>query len=130
MGVVWEKLQLGQVGSKILFITENEEFVNNMRLPSTSYHLKGLSHRDCWSLLRQVSNLEAVASGQTKAQLEEVGMQIAAKLEGLPLATRVVGSLLCSNVNLNYWRMILNADVWKSKPEELYNISPALLLSY
>ncbi|KAH7670284.1 P-loop containing nucleoside triphosphate hydrolase protein [Dioscorea alata] len=127
---VLEKLQLAQLGSKILITTENEQFVNNMRLPSTSYHLKGLSHGDCWSLLRQVSNLEAVASGQSKAQLEEVGMKIAAKLEGLPLAARVVGSLLCSNVNLNDWRMILNADVWNSKPEKLYNISPALLLSY
>ncbi|XP_039128453.1 putative disease resistance protein RGA4 [Dioscorea cayenensis subsp. rotundata] len=101
-----------------------------MRLPSSSYHLKGLSPGDCWSLFRQCSNLEAAASNQNITQLDEVGMKIAAKLEGLPLSARLLGSVLYSNVNFNDWKMILNADIWKSKPQELHSIPPALWLSY
>ncbi|KAH7676420.1 P-loop containing nucleoside triphosphate hydrolase protein [Dioscorea alata] len=127
---VWQKLQLAQVGSKILMTTENEEFVNKMRLPSSSYHLKGLSPGDCWSLFRQCSNLEAAASNQSITQLEEVGMKIVAKSEGLPLSTRLLGSVLYSNINFNDWKMILNGDIWKSKTEELHSIPAALWLSY
>ncbi|KAH7676433.1 P-loop containing nucleoside triphosphate hydrolase protein [Dioscorea alata] len=127
---VWEKLQLAQNGSKILITTENEQFVNKMRLPSTSYHLKGLLHGDCWSLFRQCSNLEAAASNQSTTQLEEVGMKIAEKLEGLPLAARLLGSLLCCNANLNDWKMILDDEVLDSKPKELCGIPAALWLSY
>ncbi|XP_039133219.1 putative disease resistance protein RGA3 [Dioscorea cayenensis subsp. rotundata] len=127
---VYEKLQLAQNGSKILITTENEQFVNKMRLPSTSYHLKVLSHGDCWSLFRQCSNLGAAASDLSTTQLEEVGMKIAAELEGLPLAAQLLGSLLCSNANLNDWKMILNAEVLKSKPEELCGIPAALWLTY
>ncbi|KAH7676431.1 P-loop containing nucleoside triphosphate hydrolase protein [Dioscorea alata] len=127
---VWEGLHLAQNGGKILITTENEQLVNNMRLPSTSYHLKGLPHGDCWSLFRQCSNLEGAASDQNITQLEEVGMKIAAELEGLPLAAQLLGSLLRSNASLNDWKMILNAEVLKSKPEELCRIPAALWLTY
>ncbi|KAH7662650.1 RNI-like protein [Dioscorea alata] len=42
----------------------------------------------------------------------------------------MVGRLLCLNFNLNDWKMILNADVWRYKSGELRGIPAALLLSY
>ncbi|KAM0954490.1 putative leucine-rich repeat domain superfamily, winged helix-like DNA-binding domain superfamily [Dioscorea sansibarensis] len=42
----------------------------------------------------------------------------------------MTGCLLCSNTDLNDWKIILNADIWKSKPDELYGIPAALWLSY
>ncbi|KAJ0979926.1 hypothetical protein J5N97_015400 [Dioscorea zingiberensis] len=134
-GVIgWKKLRkllkTKLSGNKILITVEEEDIPKNMGLMNLSYHLKDLSHEDSWSLFKECAFHDKPWTGQNSRDFEEVGMEIVAKLEGLPLAARMIGSLLCSNVNLEDWKMILNADVWKSKPDELHGIPAALWLSY
>ncbi|KAH7676422.1 P-loop containing nucleoside triphosphate hydrolase protein [Dioscorea alata] len=131
----WEELcknlQYGLSGSKVIITTQIEEFVSKKRFPSFLHHLKGLSSEDSWSFFRECSCLNQLSSIENVAELEEVGMEIVTKLDGLPLAIRMVGCLLHSNIELDEWQMILNADVWKSNPNELlYGIPAALWLSY
>ncbi|KAJ0981247.1 hypothetical protein J5N97_009502 [Dioscorea zingiberensis] len=125
-----ERLEDGLCGSKIVITTQIEEITRNIRLPTLFYHLKGLSSEDSWSMFRECACLVDEASIRNAAELEEVGMKIVAKLEGLPLAIKMVGFLLRSNIELDEWKMILNADVWESKPDELYGIPAVLWLSY
>ncbi|XP_039128026.1 LOW QUALITY PROTEIN: putative disease resistance protein RGA3 [Dioscorea cayenensis subsp. rotundata] len=132
----WEELcknlEYGLSGNKVIITTQIEEFVSKKRLPSFLHHLKGLSSEDSWSFFRESSCLNQLSSIENVAELEEVGMEIVTKLDGLPLAIRMVGCLLHSNIELDEWKMILNADVWKSNPNELllYGIPAALWLSY
>ncbi|KAJ0979931.1 hypothetical protein J5N97_015405 [Dioscorea zingiberensis] len=124
-----ERLEDGPSGSKIVITTQIQEITRNMRLPTLFYHLKGLSSEDSWSMFRECTCLDQASIGNA-SELVEVGMKIVAKLEGLPLAIKMVGYLLRSNIELDEWKMILNADVWESKPDELYGIPAALWLSY
>ncbi|KAH7677400.1 P-loop containing nucleoside triphosphate hydrolase protein [Dioscorea alata] len=117
-------------GSKIVITTENEEIAKKMRLPFLCYYLQGLSHGDSWSLFKECALPLDQGACQNSKEIEEVGLEIVTKLEGLPLAVRMVGHLLCLNFNLNDWKMILNADVWRYKSEELCGVPAALWLSY
>ncbi|KAH7662651.1 P-loop containing nucleoside triphosphate hydrolase protein [Dioscorea alata] len=127
---LWEQLKYGPSGSKIVITTENEEIAKKMRLPSLRYHLQGLSREDSWSLFKECALPVDQGACQNSREIEEVGLKIVAKLEGLPLAVQMVGRLLCLNFNLNDWKMILNADVWRYKSEELRGVPAALWLSY
>ncbi|XP_039138077.1 putative disease resistance protein RGA3 [Dioscorea cayenensis subsp. rotundata] len=125
-----EQLKYGPSGSKIVITTENGEIAKKMRLPFLCYHLQCLSHQDSWSLFKECSLLLDQGACQNSREIEEVGLEIVAKLEGLPLAVKMVGRLLCLNFNLNDWKMILNADVWRYKSEEVCGVPAALWLCY
>ncbi|KAH7662657.1 P-loop containing nucleoside triphosphate hydrolase protein [Dioscorea alata] len=125
-----EQLECAPSGSKIVITTENEEIAKKMRLPFLCYYLQGLSHGDSWSLFKECALLLDQGACQNSKEIEEVGLEIVTKLEGLPLAVRMVGHLLCFNFDLNDWKMILNADVWRYKSEELRGVPAAVWLSY
>ncbi|KAH7662792.1 P-loop containing nucleoside triphosphate hydrolase protein [Dioscorea alata] len=128
--LLWEQLKYGPSGSKIVSTTENEETAKKMRLPFFCYHLQGLSREDSWSLFKECALPVDQGACQNSREIEEIGLEIVTKLEGLPLAVRMVGHLLCLNFDLNDWKMILNADVWRYKSEELCGVPAALWLSY
>ncbi|KAH7662655.1 P-loop containing nucleoside triphosphate hydrolase protein [Dioscorea alata] len=125
-----EQLKYAPSGSKIVITTENEEIAKKMRLPFLCYYLQGLSHGDSWSLFKECALLLHQGACQNSKEIEEVGLEIVTKLEGLPLAVRMVGHLLCLNFDLNDWKMILKADIWRYKSEELRGVPAALWLSY
>ncbi|XP_039130842.1 putative disease resistance protein RGA3 [Dioscorea cayenensis subsp. rotundata] len=116
-------------GSKIVISVEDEEIVKNMGLHYLSCYPKELCHEDSWSLFKECACLN-LGTTQVSRKFEQVGRKIVKKLEGLPLAARMVGCLLCSNTDLTDWKIILNADVWKAKADDLYGIPAALWLSY
>ncbi|KAF5182207.1 Disease resistance protein rga2 [Thalictrum thalictroides] len=92
------------------------------------YDVKCLSDQACFSLLME----EAVGDinlRTTSPELEEIGMQIAIKCKGLPLAAKIVGSLLQSKVDHNEWNNILDSRIWQSSVIK-NEIIPALKSGY
>uniref|UniRef100_A0A8R7UBY2 Uncharacterized protein n=1 Tax=Triticum urartu TaxID=4572 RepID=A0A8R7UBY2_TRIUA len=58
-----------------------------------------------------------------------IGEQIAKKLDGLPLAAKVMGNLLRSRFTVHQWRSILESDWWDLS-EVLCEILPYMGISY
>ena len=62
--------------------------------------------------------------------LKDIGLQIVAKCDGLPLAIKVMGGLLCQKDNQHSdWKMVLDDSIWSvsGMPKELNH---AVYLSY
>ncbi|KAL1538109.1 putative disease resistance protein RGA3 [Salvia divinorum] len=127
----WEPLKMnltyGASGSKILVTTRNERVAKMMgTLDDEVYHPEHLSDAECWSLLRQIS-LPGRREFECRA-FEDVGMKIAVKCRGLPLAVTVLGKLLQFKYSLMEWENVENSQIWQSEVEvELF---PHLVLSY
>ncbi|PIA60048.1 hypothetical protein AQUCO_00400726v1 [Aquilegia coerulea] len=104
-------LKHGLMGSKIV-VTTGSYVVSSLVGTVRPYHLKCLSDFACCSLLME----EALGdiNLQTTPELEEIGMKIAKKCKGLPLAAKIVGSLLHSKVDQNEWNNILESRLWDS----------------
>ncbi|KAI9078951.1 hypothetical protein K1719_039100 [Acacia pycnantha] len=92
----------------------------------TSYPLKELTNDQSWTLLRSLAFDKDKIITQ---KLESIGQKIAEKCAGVPLAIRVMGSLLQSKLRESDWEAILEGDFWKSC-EGNNSIMPVLKLSY
>ncbi|KAL1546722.1 putative disease resistance protein RGA1 [Salvia divinorum] len=127
----WEPLKVnleyGAAGSKILVTTRNERVAKMMdTLDGDIYHPKELSPEECWSLLRDTS-LSGKSEGEW-GKFENVGMKIASKCKGLPLAAVVLGKLLLFK-DLEGWKHVENSEIWELDNEEV-KLFPHLVLSY
>ncbi|RWR91864.1 putative disease resistance protein RGA1 [Cinnamomum micranthum f. kanehirae] len=122
----WHKLMFGARGSRILVTTRSRKVSSNMGTVTTHF-LQGLSYDDCWSLFKR----RAFVDGDSDANpdLVKIGKEIVKKCNGLPLAVKTLGGLLCSVVNVVQWKKILKSEIW-DLPEERNDILPALRLSY
>ncbi|KAL8043287.1 hypothetical protein ABFX02_09G110300 [Erythranthe guttata] len=109
-------IKSGGHGSKVLVTTRNErvaimmmgEFIKNDQM---IHHLGVLNDEDCWSLLGRIA-----LCGKNKDECEEfenTGKQITKKCNGLPLAAKTLGSLLCFKNTLEEWESVLNSEIWK-----------------
>ncbi|CAN6564484.1 unnamed protein product [Malus baccata var. baccata] len=86
--------------------------------------LKGLSEGDCWSVLKG----EALPSGNASSldsDQERIGRAIAKKCAGVPLAAKVLGSLMLTQ----QWSSILESKIWEL-PEGENRIMSILKLSF
>ncbi|KAK8464384.1 hypothetical protein PHAVU_011G196066 [Phaseolus vulgaris] len=126
----WKSLQTplkyGAKGSKILVTTRSNKVAST--LESNNIHqLKQLQENHSW----QVFAKHAVQGDTSKLnyELKEIGMKIAGKCQGLPLALETVGSLLQSKSFVAEWEGILRSNIWDLSIENS-KIIPALLLSY
>ena len=62
--------------------------------------------------------------------LKEIGLQIVEKCDGLPLAIKVMGGLLCSKEKSRFaWEDVLNDDIWSVSPMS-DELNYAIYLSY
>lgn len=111
-------------GSKIIVTTRNENVASIISSVSTQ-HIKTLSDDDCWLVLSK----HAFDGGDFSVHpgLELIGRQIARKCNGLPLAAKTLGSLLCSKRVEKEWKKILKSNFWELPNDEV--LSP-LRLSY
>ncbi|XP_019190017.1 PREDICTED: putative disease resistance protein RGA3 [Ipomoea nil] len=121
-------------GSRIL-VTSRKKNVARMMRSVYEHPVELISDPDAWSLLSKIafsgrSNREEDAYSE---KLKEIGKQIAQKCKGLPLAVKVMGSLLRSkDTTEEEWQYVLsNLDdkFWKMEKMET-DIFPHLYLSY
>ncbi|CAK9161930.1 unnamed protein product [Ilex paraguariensis] len=90
-------------------------------------HLKELSDDDFLSLLAQ--HTMGTRNFDAHPSLEIVGMDIAGKCRGLPLAAKTLGGLLRTKNSLNEWENVLHSKIW-DLPEHKSDILPVLKRSY
>ncbi|KAL3644221.1 hypothetical protein CASFOL_012153 [Castilleja foliolosa] len=117
-------LQFGLPGSRIIVTTRNDNVASVVGSPLTAYHMKLLTNNNCLSLLAQHSR----TSFDDNPDLREVGLGLAKKCKGLPLAAKALGGLLRSKETKEEWVKVLNSKIW-DLPEQ-NNILPILRLSY
>ncbi|KAK4425809.1 putative disease resistance protein RGA3 [Sesamum alatum] len=133
---VWEKdeskwkslracLKNGFPGSRILVTTRND--IVAKAVGTTYMHqLKSLSHSYCWSLLSQIAFQDRA---ETECEmLKEIGLEIAKKCKGLPLAAKTIGGLLRFKASPQEWQDV-SREMWGSE-EARKDLFPLLTLSY
>ncbi|XP_043718670.1 putative disease resistance protein RGA4 isoform X1 [Telopea speciosissima] len=127
----WEdlrKLLIGEAsGIMILVTTRSQEVASIMHPVKSFYLLEGLNENDCESLF----NERAFGKGKeaNHPELVEIGKAIVKKCGGVPLAAKVLGSLLCLKRNKKDWLGVLHTEIWNLGEQER-EILPALRISY
>ncbi|PIN26958.1 Apoptotic ATPase [Handroanthus impetiginosus] len=119
-------LKCGGPGSKILVTTRSERVARMMGTIEIR-RLGLVSDTDCWLLMHQIA-----FSGRREEEhvrLQDIGKNIAKKCKGLPLAAKVLGSLLCFKDTVEEWENVLNSEIWQLEKAEV-DLFPHLLLSY
>ncbi|KAM0841705.1 hypothetical protein ACQ4PT_058844 [Festuca glaucescens] len=119
----------GAPGSRVLITTRHDTVARGMRAVHPYYYVEKLEPEDSWSLLKK-QVLTTEKSEHAIDMLKDIGLQIIAKCDGLPLAVKVMGGLLCQREKERRdWEKVLNDTTWSASqmPEEL---NYALYLSY
>ncbi|XP_047067600.1 putative disease resistance protein RGA1 [Lolium rigidum] len=114
-------LKSAEIGSRIL-ATSRFNKVPHMLSASQVYTVDPLNSDDCWALLKE----HAFPSDHQDIyqDLQPIGEQIAAKLNGSPLAAKVVGGLLGDTGSKDHWIKIMEAGLQDN------TLFSALRLSY
>uniref|UniRef100_A0ACD5TBM3 Uncharacterized protein n=2 Tax=Avena sativa TaxID=4498 RepID=A0ACD5TBM3_AVESA len=116
-------------GSRVLVTTRDERVARGMKAVLPYHHIDKLNEEDAWSLLKK-QIVSGVTDGHEIDTLKDIGLQIVAKCDGLPLAVKVMGGLLCQKEKKHRdWEMVLDDSIWSvsEMPEELNH---AVYLSY
>ncbi|KAL8458413.1 hypothetical protein ACS0TY_036073 [Phlomoides rotata] len=116
----------GGTGSRILVTTRHESVA---RMMGTSYvqSLGLLSDSNCGMILNGIA-LEG-RTGEECASLRGMGMEIAKRCNGLPLAATSVGSMLALRYSELEWRAVLQSPLWMDE-ENTSDLFRLLNLSY
>uniref|UniRef100_A0A0D9UW27 AAA+ ATPase domain-containing protein n=1 Tax=Leersia perrieri TaxID=77586 RepID=A0A0D9UW27_9ORYZ len=113
----------------VIVTTRDERVARSMKALQPYHHVDKLGPIDAWSLLKkQVVSNETDEAGID--MLQDIGMEIVAKCDGLPLAVKVMGGLLCQKeTSRKDWEKVRNDSAWSilGMPEEL---NYAVYLSY
>ena len=92
----WDSLKSllmgGAKGSRII-ITTRVKLVAEITNPISIHNLNGLSEDQSWSLFKQIAFRKRQETNNTK--LVEIGREILGKCQGVPLAIKSIGSVLC-----------------------------------
>lgn len=112
--------------SRILVTTRNQGVASSMHAVFL-HPLRQLSDEDCWFVFAK--HAFRSGSGGVSQKLKLIGEKITRKCKGLPLAVKVLGSLLYSKVDVREWNKILNSEIW-DLPSDKNKIIPSLRLSY
>ncbi|KAL0920746.1 hypothetical protein M5K25_009910 [Dendrobium thyrsiflorum] len=132
----WENvlapLSCGSLGSKVLVTTRMDSaasiIAKVIKKKKETFRLKGLEEGECLQLL----NSHAFADVENLAdhrKLKLITEEIAKKLSGAPLAAKVLGGILNSNLDETHWRKVLDFDTGIIKLGQ-NDIMPILRLSY
>ncbi|GFQ04518.1 putative disease resistance protein rga3 [Phtheirospermum japonicum] len=128
----WEPLRTSLkqsgIGSKVFVTTRNERVAKMMGTAEQSIHRLGqLSDETCWLILQRIALSGRDAEECSKFQ--GIGMNIASKCKGLPLATKALGSLLRFKNSLGEWEDVLHSEIWQLEEAHI-DLFPHFLLSY
>ncbi|XP_064987038.1 putative disease resistance protein RGA4 [Musa acuminata AAA Group] len=113
--------------STILVTTRNETVLNGMRA-SYTHSVEKMDDNSGWMLLRNL--VFRAGEEDDERMLEEVGMEIVRKCDGLPLAIKAIAGLLVSNdKSIGKWKEVLESDAWNMNQID-DEVPAALNLSY
>ncbi|CAL4989421.1 unnamed protein product [Urochloa decumbens] len=123
-------LMLGETGNTVVIVTTRDEHIAKEIGTIEPYEIELLTKELCWEIIKQKSGFEA---RYDKEQMKDIGMEIASKCGGLPLAAQSLGYTLRSK-DLNEWEKVNESDVW-NEPNSRYGslqneVLAALRLSY
>nr|XP_048330572.1 putative disease resistance RPP13-like protein 1 [Ziziphus jujuba var. spinosa] len=125
---LWDNLKsqfkFGASGSKII-VTTRDQNIGSAMGTFQNHHLQIISDEDSWRLFAKHA-FQQIIDRSALREFEEIGRGIVRKCNGLPLAIKSLGGLLCSKNRIDEWEDILNSDTWKLQCD----ILPALWLSY
>jgi hypothetical protein len=126
----WDNLKSllmgGAKGSRII-ITTRAKLVAEITSPISVYTLNGLSEDQSWSLFEQIAFRKRQETNHPK--LVEIGRKILGKCQGVPLAIKSIGSVLCLEKTESKWSYVKDnvlANVLQSG-DDIFSI---LKLSY
>ncbi|CAN6564470.1 unnamed protein product [Malus baccata var. baccata] len=108
----------------IAIVTTRSDKVASITETMPRWYLKGLSEEDCWSVIRGEALPDDNASPLDSDQ-ERIGRAIAKKCAGVPLAAKVLGSLM----RTQQWLSILESKIWEL-PDGENRIMSILKLSF
>ncbi|XVF79164.1 hypothetical protein PTKIN_Ptkin14bG0198000 [Pterospermum kingtungense] len=114
------------VGTKVIVTTRSSK-VSSVVSNDKAYLLQHLSDKDCLSVFTQHALKASNFSGHP--ELEDVGKHIVKRCNGLPLAAKAIGGLLCNHLEYGVWKDISESGIW-DLPEQQCGVIPALLLTY
>lgn len=126
----WDDLKMAfpktASGSRILLTTRNTEVALHANPEGPPHHLRFLTHEESWELLSK----KVFRKGICPLELEDIGLQIAKKCYGLPLAIVVVsGLLLKKEKTRDWWKKVAN-DVSSYVARDPKQCMDVLALSY
>ncbi|KAJ1259935.1 hypothetical protein BS78_10G194000 [Paspalum vaginatum] len=111
--LLWSKvlssLNTGLEGSKILVTTRADKACNILHTRTPPLRLGGLDRDNYWLLFRNYAFGDKYPV--QFPELKEIGIQIAKRLNGLPLAAKIIGRLLNSNLDASHWKKVLESDL-------------------
>ncbi|GAB4841356.1 hypothetical protein Ancab_022084 [Ancistrocladus abbreviatus] len=127
----WELLccpfNTGAQGSRIIVTARNEGVADIMgAFPKVRLHK--LLNEDGWSLFSRYAFQSGTSTGKD-SQLVKIGQKIVEKCDGLPLAIKILGSLLRSKLERKHWEKVLSSSIL-DLPGGNNDILPPLSLSY
>ncbi|CDP15468.1 unnamed protein product [Coffea canephora] len=112
-------------GSWVIVTTRNKRVANITAFASDPWPLKVLSNDDCWLIISKNAFRDREAPGD----LKELGLELAKKCQGLPLAASVLGGML-PNKERNEWQSILDTGLQNIGGDEDGDITKILKLSF
>ncbi|CAL5017795.1 unnamed protein product [Urochloa decumbens] len=118
-------LHVGRQGSMIdVIVTTRKESIARKVSTSEPYRLHPLDDKICWEMIR-ISSMVDGKSNQNEFEL--IGMDLAKKCGGVPLAAEALGRMLQSK-DLSEWRKINNNGIWNETSND--PVLSSLMLSY
>ncbi|BAF12862.1 Os03g0689400, partial [Oryza sativa Japonica Group] len=121
-------LSHGAPGSRILVTTRNDGVAHRMKVRYL-HRVDKLRRQDAWSLLKKQIVLNKSDEAELD-ELEDIGMQIVDRCDGLPLAIKMIGGLLLSKSRTRgAWMEVSRHSAW-CKHEVNDEINKVVCLSY
>ncbi|XP_058112026.1 putative disease resistance RPP13-like protein 3 [Magnolia sinica] len=119
----------GEMGSRVLLTTRNEEIARYVDAQSMPHQIRLLDESESWALFCKKAFPGKLAP-PCPPNLEELGRKIAGRCGGLPLAITVLGGVLSrKQKSVTEWAKVLQSvEWWLNESED--RISGVLALSY
>ncbi|KAL7090730.1 hypothetical protein ACP275_12G059100 [Erythranthe tilingii] len=110
-------------GNGIVVTTRSKNIASLVTTLPTMHKLNNLSEDECWSIIKTKS----FGEGDIPSEFETIGVSIAKRCKGLPLAAKAVGGLLRGK-SINEWLSI--DEKWLSDLKDENPVSKILKLSF
>lgn len=116
-------------GSRILITTRDESISTQMK-DAYIYRVKKLTFQDCWSLLCRASCLDESLHGDI---LRNIGIAIIQKCNKLPMAVKIIGSVLrTKELTHEAWQRVYESEGWSFRElrDHVHGLTGAIYLGY